>query len=250
MNPLLVLPATSFCLGCWQLYRLQWKLDLIHSLSNLNPTPLNPTNNQLAEFQLVSLVGKFQNGVELRVERPKTLEQKVTRGELVFQPFKLKESGDRVIVNRGWVPLHYSIPSSSDDSTVSNEPTRVLSEPTTVSNEPTRVLKEPIPSSNESTESIIGLIRKGEGFLMGQNRINIDEFAHKLDTLPILVEQVEQQQQNTQYPIQRSGNYLTNNHLEYAITWFALSASTLLLLRGKKHKMFKFYCLLSLFIPY
>lgn len=29
---LLIIPVTTFCLGTWQVYRLQWKLDLIADL--------------------------------------------------------------------------------------------------------------------------------------------------------------------------------------------------------------------------
>lgn len=40
---LLIIPATTFCLGTWQIYRLQWKIDLIEKLekkTKRSPVPI------------------------------------------------------------------------------------------------------------------------------------------------------------------------------------------------------------------
>ena len=51
---------TLFCtLGTWQLYRLQWKQDLINQISEgLKSTPIKYSQNISKNYQRVTLVGK------------------------------------------------------------------------------------------------------------------------------------------------------------------------------------------------
>ena len=75
MNPLLIIPATSFGLGCWQCYRLKWKLELLEQIDKQLPEKLNLDKPQ-KEFTLVSINGYFKPD-EIRIERPKTVDAKV-----------------------------------------------------------------------------------------------------------------------------------------------------------------------------
>ena len=217
----MIIPATTFSLGVWQLYRLQWKLNLLHSFSTIEPQPLDL--NTRTEFVLSKCTGTFTDQ-EKRLDRPKSVDGQVKRGQLVFQPFLVTDgvigtvqgSQTKIIVNRGWVPLNY-------------------------------------PKLDiEPSQEIIGITRNGENFLMGSNRIDLDSFSKQLNTLPVLLELIDRQGNtrtnatgmgSTQsskngYPIQRD-SYMNNNHLEYALTWFGLSISTMLMLKKRNKRIFK-----------
>ena len=219
----MIIPATTFSLGVWQLYRLQWKLNLLDSLSTIEPQPLDL--NTKTEFVLSKCTGTFID-LEKRLDRPKSVDGQVKRGQLVFQPFLVTDgalgtvqgSQTKIIVNRGWVPLNY-------------------------------------PKLDiEPNQEIIGITRKGENFLMGSNRIDLESFSKQLNTLPVLLELIDRQGNtrtnlsgmgSTQsskkgYPIQRD-SYMSNNHLEYALTWFGLSISTMLMLKRRNKRIFKWY---------
>ena len=97
------------------------------------------------------------------------------------------------------------------------------------------------PLKSGITQEIVGIIREDESWVMGSTRINKQAFAEKFQAKPLIIELVQRGKKNdSEFPIQRD-SYMTNNHLEYALTWFALSFSTLLLLKGRRNKrMFKF----------
>eukprot|EP00128_Syssomonas_multiformis_P000595 Colp12_sorted_trinity150504_noHs@33635 len=114
---LLVFPATTFCLGCWQLQRREQKLEKIQELeAGLTkepiPLPRNLTHNDLEnlKYQRVFVDGYFEHDKEV-ILGPRSLNadrRVLNRGEAGFQvltPFRCAEDGRKIIVNRGWVPL-------------------------------------------------------------------------------------------------------------------------------------------------
>ena len=71
----LFISFVTFILGVWQLYRLNWKNDLIENINNSINTPLNFNNNEkYEELITVSLNYDFD-----LIERPIFLESKHNR---------------------------------------------------------------------------------------------------------------------------------------------------------------------------
>jgi len=119
-----IAPISTFCLGVWQYRRRQWKFDLIAELDEkvrkADPIPLNTTECDGIEYQRVTARGKFDHSTEILIG-PRSLinpsggssgggvislgrsgdSNKV--GYNVISAFTL-DSGERVLVNRGWVP--------------------------------------------------------------------------------------------------------------------------------------------------
>ncbi|XP_014369889.2 surfeit locus protein 1 [Papilio machaon] len=120
---LLMIPVTSFGLGCWQVYRLKWKLELIDMLqAKSNSVPVDmPTNFEALsnmEFLPVKVRGEFLHDREILIGPRALIEEnqalprtgslmsdpKKNQGWLVITPFKISETGDVILVNRGWIP--------------------------------------------------------------------------------------------------------------------------------------------------
>ena len=96
---------TLFCsLGTWQLYRLQWKQDLINQISKgLKSTPMQYSQNITNNYQRVTLKGKydFKNQIYLY-----SLNEKGQPGFDVITPFETKNK-ENVLVNRGWIKKEF-----------------------------------------------------------------------------------------------------------------------------------------------
>ncbi len=130
------LGGVSFMLGVWQVQRRAWKLDLISDRESrlaAPPTPLHAALTARAanrgggsgsesgfvplelEFRRVSLSGTYdypnQFVIGLRSAPASYAESKtrpnqhlpLSTGYYVVTPFRLAESGDVVMINRGWV---------------------------------------------------------------------------------------------------------------------------------------------------
>lgn len=206
---LLIALSIAFCsftaLGIWQLYRLQWKLDLIERVeSRIHATPVllpavsdwSQVNAERDEYKRVRLEGHFIAGRDTRVQALTEL----GAGFWVLSPFQLSDGGI-VLVNRGFVPSSFK---------------SALSFP--------------------STTIVTGLLRMREpvgGFL--RNNVPADDRWYSRDVAaianarelanvaPFFVD-AEQSDNTQEWP--RAGLTVTrfsNNHLGYAITWFALA---------------------------
>ncbi|CAH0716425.1 unnamed protein product, partial [Brenthis ino] len=122
---LLVMPVTSFGLGCWQVYRLQWKLELIdmlHAKSNSEPIEMPHDFKELEklEYRPVKVKGEFLHSKETLMGPRALIENdaglsrtgslmsdpKKNQGWLVVTPFKLSDTGEVILINRGWIPTH------------------------------------------------------------------------------------------------------------------------------------------------
>ncbi|XP_075869936.1 surfeit locus protein 1 [Nelusetta ayraudi] len=118
---LLLIPATTFGLGTWQVKRRQWKMDLINELSRLTtaepiPLPLDPHELNDLEYRRVRVRGRFDHSQELYI-LPRSLvdPQREAReagslsssgetGANVITPFHCTDLGITILVNRGFVP--------------------------------------------------------------------------------------------------------------------------------------------------
>lgn len=104
---LLFLEAVSLYLGFWQLRRLEWKLGLIDELEDklrreVLQLPRNVNMDVLNEFEyrLFELHGHYDTSRPLFVG-PRQYEDK--HGYHVIMPFRRKNGGPDILVNRGFV---------------------------------------------------------------------------------------------------------------------------------------------------
>ena len=208
----LIMVAILIGLGVWQLQRLEWKTGLIADLEQRTAAAPITLNEALADpsasqYRPVRVTGRWLHEREMR------LLARTYRGEPglhIVTPLALSD-GQRLLVDRGWVPL------SAED------PVR-------------RTAGQP-----QGIVTVIGLARlggwDGRDFLRPEN--DPAENAWLWMDLPTMVEAAGLSQPVTALYLaaladQHSGRYpvggqtrveLENNHLQYAITWFVLAAA-------------------------
>jgi len=117
---LLIIPISTFGLGTWQIFRLQWKRNLIQELNTRTTEPVQdlPENvgdlsSKDSEYRRVRLRGKFDHSEEIHV-LPRSLNEgersggglgrRPKSGAHIITPFEIADSRQRILVNRGWVP--------------------------------------------------------------------------------------------------------------------------------------------------
>lgn len=218
---LLGIPLASFCLGTWQVQRLQWKLQLIKDLeSQLNMEPVSLLENidhlQDMEYNLVKVKGKFLYENELLLgPRSKTIHgsrgnstnlfsNRMTTGWNVITPFKVEDQNLVILVNRGWIP---------------------------------QKAKNWFASKTEDVVEIVGVVRKEEHrppFGAGNNHNNkklwtyrdINAMANVVGASPIYID-LWSKQDPTEGPVScQTIVTLRNEHLSYLLTWYTLSVCT------------------------
>jgi len=207
-----VVPALAILigLGVWQLERLEWKTALIAEMRGRMDAPAMELPKPLTDldelrFRRVKLTGEFLHDREL-YRRAQKLRN--TRGAFVITPMALAD-GRKILVNRGWVPLDRLDPATRPDSLVEGRVTiegvlrlggwkgrdwfRPTNDPDANSwlwmDLPRMALAAGL--SNPVTEAYVDAARDqtpGDYPVGGQTRVN-----------------------------------LRNEHLEYALTWFALA---------------------------
>nr|XP_046230614.1 surfeit locus protein 1 [Scatophagus argus] len=118
---LLLIPATAFGLGTWQVRRRQWKLQLIDELTRLTtaepiPLPLDPHELKSLEYRRVRVRGQYDHSKELYIlpRSPVDPEREAREagrlsssgetGANVVTPFHCTDLGITILVNRGYVP--------------------------------------------------------------------------------------------------------------------------------------------------
>ena len=203
-----------FCsLGTWQLYRLQWKQNLISQISEgLKSSPVKYSQNIKKNYQKVTLVGEynFKNQIYLY-----SLNTKGQPGFDVVTPFQTI-SKENVLVNRGWIEKDFK-----------NN-----------------------PEINHSTKNITGMLRKAnrKNIFTPENDVkeNIWFSINLKDVRKItgkefnkFVVYLDDENINVPKPKKITVD-VPNNHLKYAITWYSISISILFyyLYLRKKNEIF------------
>eukprot|EP00795_Rhopilema_esculentum_P010654 gene10653-19396_t len=230
-NLLLLVPVVTFGLGTWQVYRLKWKKNLIKELelkTSAEPTEL-PLNLDLQEsmmYRRVKMVGEFDHSNELYLgPRPINKQQQGLAsnkvGYHVITPFMLTDSGEKILVNRGWVPKKRLSPESRAEGQIEGpvEMTGIVRRP-----------EERPPFVNRND------IEKNRW-----HYLDVNTMASVVGTLPIIVDS-DTASAVPGGPIGGQTRVtLRNEHLQYIITWYALSAATMYLfyqLRKRPATMF------------
>ena len=94
-----------FCgLGTWQLYRLEWKKDLINEIKiGLSSTPIKYSANQIKNYQRVILSGEYNFEDQIYLY---SLNNKGQPGLDVITPFKTLDQ-QNILINRGWIKKEF-----------------------------------------------------------------------------------------------------------------------------------------------
>ena len=191
-----------FCsLGTWQLYRLQWKLDLITEISaGLDSTPIEYSSSINKNYQRVFLKGvyNFKNQIYLY-----SLNEKGQPGFDVITPFETFKY-ENILINRGWV---------ANDLKNKNEINL------TKSNAIYGILKK---NSKKNMFKPDNDIVKNVWFSINLN--DVKKLTGK--SYPDFAVYLEDHNVNVPSPKKISID-LPNNHLKYAITWYSISISIL-----------------------
>jgi surfeit locus 1 family protein len=186
-------------LGMWQVERLQWKEAMIVAAQKAQAQPALGTLPQDVsgiDYRNVALIGTFMYDKSLHmVASP----QGGVQGFFIVTPFKLDDDGRIILVNRGFSP-------------------------------------EGKESKLDGMQAVKGVIRpaRAKRHFSPDNRPDKNVWFYEdiagmskatgLQLTPVVVEEVGVPQANT-YPVPNDGKIrLRNDHLQYAVTWFALAA--------------------------
>uniref|UniRef100_A0A1A9UXX9 SURF1-like protein n=1 Tax=Glossina austeni TaxID=7395 RepID=A0A1A9UXX9_GLOAU len=219
---LLMIPITTFGLGCWQVKRKLWKEQLIKDLKHLTGIPPVDLPEDLdtlkdMEYRAVRVRGTFLHDKELIMgprsfvrpggaETPGGLfsQRDAGNGYWVITPFQLADRDDIILINRGWIPRKYLKPGSRESGQIKGE------------------------------LELTGVVRKGEQRPQFTPEHKGDVFLYR--DLPRMCQVTGAQ------PILLDASYETtvpggpvggqtritlhNDHLSYLITWYSLSLAT------------------------
>ena len=191
---------TLFCfLGTWQLYRLQWKQDLISEITfGLDSTPIRYSTSINKNYQRVFLNGSydFKNQIYLY-----SLNKNGQPGFDVITPFSTL-NGDNVLINRGWIKKEFK--NTSEINLIKNKKIQGLLK---------KIVKKNIfkPENN---------IKNNVWFSINLNQIK--EITGK--NFSNFIVYLEDNAINLPAPRKITVD-VPNNHLKYAITWYSISIS-------------------------
>lgn len=111
---MIAMPVVAFYLGTWQLRRLKWKTNLIAACEDrlsrpAVPLPKNfdPEDAEHWEYRKITMTGEFLHDQELFVG-PRV--KNGIKGYLLFTPFVRKDTGEKFLIERGWVSEDKIVP--------------------------------------------------------------------------------------------------------------------------------------------
>ena len=188
-------------LGTWQLYRLQWKQDLISQIDQgLKSTPIKYSNKIKNDYQRVVLNGKYNYENQIYLY---SLNAKGQPGFDVITPFKTIE-GDNVLINRGWI-----------NKEMKNKTEINLSNKSEIFGLLRKIVKKNIFKPENDTE-------KNIWFSININQIKKITGKNFSNHVVFLEDNL------TNLPVPKKITIdVPNNHLKYAITWYSISISIL-----------------------
>ncbi|MBB44179.1 MAG: hypothetical protein CMM44_10505 [Rhodospirillaceae bacterium] len=184
-------------LGIWQLNRMSWKTELITNIvKGFEATPVVPNSN-LAEWRRVALSGQWLS-VDPIFVGPISLSGRL--GWYSVSAFRLV-SGKVIFVNRGWVDQ------KNKASLVNGEKTNLIG-----------VLRRPktsglfLPTNDQEKKQWLRILPKE--FALARDLV---------DVAPYWVELTQINKENSNLFVLGGLRLPPNNHLQYAITWFAFA---------------------------
>ena len=197
------LSIVLFCsLGTWQLYRLQWKLELINEIENgLNSEAVYFSKTNIKNYQKVKFDGKFDFTKQIYLY---SLNEKGSPGYDVITPLKTN-TNEILLINRGWIQND-----KKADTKINKVNIRDFE----------GIIKKITKPNLFKPENDI---KKNIWYSL--NLRDLMEFTgYKLDNFVIIL----QNNQNGFIKKKIVTPNLPNNHLKYALTWYSVALSILL----------------------
>ncbi|KAI6243850.1 SURF1-like protein [Aphelenchoides fujianensis] len=224
---LLTVPAAAFSLGVWQVYRLQWKEELIAKLKEQLAEkaidfPVHDLNSiDDLEYRRVKLRGRFLYDREFIIQPRGRFDEAFddraeggmignaaasSHGGHFITPMLLEGTNIVVMVNRGWLPRR-----KFEEERKRERPDGIVEIEAIVR----KSEKRPRYISDNQPEKDVWFYK------------DFAQMAERCGSLPIYVDAVYDR--NTRVgPIGGQTNVnLPNQHFSYLVTWFTLSAVTL-----------------------
>ncbi len=188
-------------LGSWQLVRLNWKLDLIEQIqSSLKEEPININNTVLKNYLRIKAIGKinFENQIYLY-----NLNEKGEPGFEVINPVEINNKN--YLLNRGWIPFN-----KKNDKEIN-----IIDENNIVG-----VLRKQIKANMFKPKNDIS-----NNYWFTLNREDLYDFTGEKFSPYIIYLSSKNEFPKTKLITAN----ISNNHKKYAITWFSLAISILLI---------------------
>ncbi len=192
---------TLLSLGFWQVYRLNWKLELIEQIENsLKNNPVELSNTEKKNYLRIKTSGEIDFDKQIYLYN---LNDNGKPGFEVINPIKIAD--ENYLINRGWIPFEKKgLPEINlvDQNQIVGT-----------------LMLQTKPSSFKPENDI----EKNYWFTL--NREDILKFTER---------------NFSEYVIYLNGEYkipkprvitakISNNHKKYAITWFSMAISILLI---------------------
>lgn len=203
----LVFVALLMGLGFWQLHRLEWKEALLARIESQLAGPPRPLPAEISdpaawEYARVQVSGRFRHEAELHLARG--------RGWQIITPL-IRDSGPPVLVVRGFAPNRLKDPASRPESLVDT--------PLTI---------EAIARLPETPGRFTPDNRPQENVWVWRDIAAMAEAAGLETAAPLFLEAVGDAPGGwPQGGVTRLD--IPNRHLGYAVTWFALAASLIVI---------------------
>ncbi|WP_109116827.1 SURF1 family cytochrome oxidase biogenesis protein [Azospirillum sp. TSO22-1] len=197
-------------LGTWQVERLGWKEDLIrrvHARMGAAPVPLPATVADPDDLDLrpVTVTGRLLNDrALLMIARPRQGQM----GYEVVTPLQRADGGPPVLVNRGWIPM------DRKDARRDGSPGEVTLRGVARLPAPAGWMQ---PGNTPGAEVWVRLDPPAMAAALGLAAV-----------APVVVEALPGQSPGGPSGIEPRVD-LPNNHLQYAITWYSLAATLLVI---------------------
>ena len=192
-----------FCyIGTWQIYRLQWKLNLINEIENgLKAEPVIYSRTNIKNYQRIKVSGK------LRIEKQiflYSLNENGVPGFDIITPLTTR-ANEIILINRGWIKKNLRNNEKINDFNIVNF--NGILKKITKSN--------PFKPKNDLINNIwytldINDLQSHMGYKLDKYILFIQDDYNKL----IIPKKVDAD--------------LPNNHLKYALTWYSIALSILL----------------------
>ena len=188
-------------LGSWQIIRLNWKNNLILEIENsLKNPPVELTNSNVENYLKIKTSGSIDLEKQIYLYN---LNDTGTPGFEVINPILINDTN--YLINRGWIPFEKK----------NSQEINIFDENDIIGNLKLQGRKNIFKPDNDLEEN----------YWFSLNREDILKFTGK---------------EFSKYIIYLNGNYqvpkpkkitanISNNHQKYALTWFSLAISILLL---------------------
>lgn len=212
-----------FALGCWQVYRWQWKLDLIARVEQrVHQAPQSPPvasewpllNRENAEYRRLRLQGRWLHSKSQAVLASTIYGS----GYWIITPL-LQSSGDIILVNRGFVKDLSSLKAQQEQLEQLVQDQEGLLR---LSETGGRLLRDNDAQNQRWYSRDVAALAKA----MGLNQVApyFVDLAHQAGSAEALAAQDPYYQPDLTQPVAGlTVIHFANNHVVYALTWFTLA---------------------------